>query len=91
MVDKMIDIITVNELLQSLGHKNILLTKKPLLHWDGNNITDDETAPVKYVSSYMLNENFNLFDFLKRYEDKKIVIMVKPGTRFIGKIRAFIS
>ena len=77
-MEKMVNKNMVNELLEKLGHKNISVVEKPIFHWNGNVVTDDETAPVKEVCSFKLHKNFTFSDFLRKYSDKKIVLCGTP-------------
>ena len=46
----------INKLLKELGHDNIQVTDTPVFYWNENCVTKDETAPVKQVSTYRLNQ-----------------------------------
>lgn len=84
----------VNELLKNLGHQNISVVEKPIFYWNGNAVTDDETAPVKQVSSFRLSENFSFLDFLRTHDNKKIVLIGTPDGKLVNEkneIRAFVS
>ena len=48
-VGKTVSVDTANELLKLLGHDNIQLSHRPVFNWNGNCVTDDETAPVKIM------------------------------------------
>lgn len=90
----MVSKIMVNDLLKKLGYGNILVTDKPVFYWNGNNITYDETSPVKRVSDLKLNEKLNFLDFLKNNSDKKIVLMSHPDGKLINDdniIRVFVD
>ncbi len=75
IMEKMVNKNMVNELLKNLGHQNISVVEKPIFYWNGNAVTDDETAPVKQVSSFRLSENFSFLDILRTYDNKKIVLI----------------
>ena len=84
----------VNELLKNLGHQNISVVEKPNFYWNGNAVTDDETAPVKQVSSFRLSEKFGFSDFLTTHADKKIVLIGYTDGKLVNEnneIRAFVS
>lgn len=76
----------INNLLKDLGYQ-IMITDKPLFNWNGNTITSDNTAPVKMVSTFNLNEKFGFLDFLSKYSDKKIVLFDYSE----DEVRAFIG
>jgi hypothetical protein len=63
----------VNDLLNNLGHKNLLVTPLPMFFWNGNTVTDDETAQIKQVLTLQLSEKFSFSDFLEKNKDKKII------------------
>lgn len=93
-MEKMVNKDMVNELLKNLGHQNISVVEKPNFHWNGNAVTDDETAPVKQVSSFRLSEKFGFSDFLTTHSDKKIVLIGTPEGKLVNEnneIRAFVS
>jgi hypothetical protein len=71
----------MNELLISLGHNNIMVTELPIFKWNGNTVTNDETAQTKVVESYN-NVNFN--DFLEKNKENKIVIYLPQEGHFIN-------
>lgn len=84
----------VNELLKKLGHENISVVEKPIFYWNGNSVTDDETAPVKQVSSFILNEKLNFSNFFKNNFGKKIVLVPTPDGKLVSddnEIRVFIG
>ncbi len=84
----------VNELLKKLGHQNISVVEKPIFYWDGNEVTDDDTFPIKQVQSFVLNEKFKFSDFLTKYSDKKIVLIGHPNGKLVNdnnEIRVFIG
>lgn len=94
MTENMINKKMVNELLKKLGHQNISVVEKPIFYWNGNEVTNDETAPIKKVSVFKLSENFDFLDFLKTHADKKIVFFGTPDGKLVNEnneIRAFIS
>ena len=93
-MDKMVNKNMVNELLKNLGHQNISVVEKPIFYWNGNIVADDETAPVKQVSTFRLNEKFVFSDFLSTHVDKKIVLIGTTGGKLVNEnneIRAFVS
>ena len=93
-MEKMVNKNMVNELLKNLGHQNISVAEKPSFYWNGNAVTDDETAPVKLVSSFRLSEKFGFSDFLTTYADKKIVLIGYADGKLVNEnneIRAFVS
>lgn len=84
----------VNELLKNLGHQNISVVEKQVFYWNGNAVTDDETAPMKQVSSFRLSEKFGFSDFLTTHADKKIVFIGYTDGKLMNEnneIRAFVS
>ena len=74
-MNKMVNKEMVNELLKNLGHQNISVVETPIFYWNGNAVTDDETAPVKQVGTFRLSEKFGFSDFLTTHADKKIVLI----------------
>lgn len=91
---KMVNKEMVNELLKNLGHQNISVVEKPIFYWNGNAATDDETAPVKQVSSFRLSEKFGVSDFLTTHNGKKIVLIGTSEGELVSEnneIRAFVS
>jgi hypothetical protein len=93
-MEKMVNKEMVNELLKKLGHQNISVVEKPVFCWNGNAVTDDETAPVKAVESFKLSQKFGFSDFLAAHVDKKIVLMSWPDGKLVNEnnvIRAFVS
>lgn len=93
-MEKMVNKEMVNELLKNLGHQNISVVEKPIFYWNGNVVTDDETAPVKQVSSFRLSEKFGFSDFLTTHSDKKIVLLGTAEGKLVNEnneIRAFVS
>ena len=93
-MEKMVNKEMVNELLKNLGHQNISVVEKPIFYWNGNTVTDDETAPVKQVSSFRLSEKFGFSDFLTTHSDKKIVLIGYTDGKLVNEnneIRAFVS
>jgi hypothetical protein len=94
IMEKMVNKEMVNELLKNLGHQNISVVEKPIFYWNGNVVTDDETAPVKQVSSFRLSEKFGFSDFLTTHSDKKIVLLGTAEGKLVNEnneIRAFVS
>lgn len=92
-MEKQVSIYMVNELLKKLGHENILVTNTPIFYWNGNTVTD-ETAPIKQVSTFRLNEDFNFSDLLTKYADNKIVFMSNTNGKLLNEhneIRVFID
>jgi hypothetical protein len=77
---------SINELLKILGHENLSFTTKPVFFWNGNCITDDETAQIKQVSTYKLNDGLGFNGFLNRNKGKKIVICPHPGGMIINEV-----
>jgi hypothetical protein len=63
----------VNDLLSNLGHKNLLVTPLPIFYWNGNTVTDDETAQIYQVGTLRFSKDFTFSDFLEKNKDKKIV------------------
>ena len=93
-MEKMVNKDMVNELLKNLGHQNISVVEKPNFYWNGNSVTDDETAPMKQVSSFRLSEKFGVSDFLTTHADKKIVLIGYTDGKLVNEnneIRAFVS
>ena len=93
-MEKMVNKEMVNELLKNLGHQNISVVEKPIFYWNGNAVTDDETAPVKQVGSFRLSEKFGFSDFLTTHADKKIVLIGYTDGKLVNEnneIRAFVS
>jgi len=93
-MEKMVNKDMVNELLKNLGYQNISVVEKPIFHWNGNAVTDDETAPMKQVLIFRLNEKFGFSGFLTTHSDKKIVLMGTPEGKLVNEnneIRAFVS
>jgi hypothetical protein len=84
----------VNELLKNLGHQNISVVENTIFYWNGNAVTNDETAPIKKVGTFRLSEKFGFSDFLTTHSDKKIVLIETPEGKLVNKnneIRAFVS
>jgi len=81
----------VNQLLKNLVNKNLMVVGKPLFHWNGITVTDDETAPIKQVSNYKLTENYTLSNFLTTHQNKTIVLLATDDNLINnGILRAFI-
>ena len=94
VMEKMVCKNMVNELLKNLGHQNISVVEKPIFYWDGNEVTDDDTFPIKQVQSFLLSEKMEFSDFLTKYSDKKIVFIGYPNGKLVNEknqIRAFIG
>lgn len=83
----------VNELLKQLGHSNIQVVDKPIFYWNGSVVTNDETAPIKTVSSLRLADDFRFHDFLKKYKYHKLVFYNVDGGLIDthNQIRVFID
>jgi hypothetical protein len=93
-MEKMVNKEMVNELLKKLGHQNISVVEKPIFYWNGNAVTDDETAPLKMIESFRLSEKFGFLDFLAAHVDKKIVLMGWTDGKLVNEdneIRVFVS
>lgn len=79
-----------NELLKILA-PNISVVDKPDFYWDGNSVTDDETAEHVKVATYTFSETFNFLDFIKANSDKKIVLLDGKLSGEYSGVRAFVS
>lgn len=63
----------VNDLLKRIGYENVIVTPTPIFLWNGNTITDDETAQPKQIGMVEIPNN-DLLKFIDKNKDKKIVI-----------------
>jgi hypothetical protein len=63
----------VNDLLKNLGYTNLIVSSTPTFYWNGNTVTDDETAQIKQIETFRFNEKFSFSDFLEKNKNKKIV------------------
>lgn len=87
----LINLKMVNELLSELGHGNILLTDNPTFYWDGNTITDNIN---NRFSTFNLNKDFGLLDFLEENKGRKIVFVSTQEGGLVNdknQIRAFVQ
>lgn len=96
-MDKMVNQSMMNQLLKQLGYSNLMVSHNPSFYWNGNDITDDNTAAYQTTRTYKLKDNTTLLDFLDEYKDKKIVLAAFPDGNLMNKlfesnlIRAFIN
>jgi len=83
----------INELIILLDHDNLIISDKPIFHWNGNTVTDDETAQIKQVATYKL-PNGGLIEFLSKNKNNKVVICPFPEGMIINDdnyIRVYIN
>ena len=73
-MENLVNMNSINDLLTILGYNNISVVNKPIFYWNGNCVTDDETAQVKRVGDYYLNKE-SLLDLIKINKDNKMVIL----------------
>jgi hypothetical protein len=74
-----------NELLNVLGRGNIKVTDRPVYHWNGNTITDDETAPMMQIETYRLREDETVLDFIESKPNNKIIFMCHTNGKLVSE------
>lgn len=90
---KTLNINSANALIKALSKRNISIASNDYFHYDGKTAVNNELMPIKYASVYRLKENENLFDFLFKYIDHKIILCCDSIGNIIynNELRAFID